>query len=563
MSYPRVLRLPQYFRNIQRLSEILRVLARHGFGDLIDRLGLSGYLEKSLRLIYPLRSPHLESSQDFAARIRLTCEELGPTFIKFAQLVATRPDIFPARLVIELKKLQDRVPPFASDEAAKIIQEELGQPVDALFESFERLPLAAASIAQVHKAVLRDGRQVIVKVRRPNLERIIETDIDILKGLASLIEEDIPESRNYNPSKLVEEFSRSLKLECDLRREGRNIQRFSAAFREETDFITPKVYTELSSERVLTEEFIDGFKIDEVKKLKEFGISAPALAGVLNRVVLRSIFEHGFFHADPHPGNILVTREGKVCLIDFGAMGRVDKSRLFQILQFILAILSKDLDGTLRVLKDSKLLTSTVDEAALKSQMSETIDHHLGLTLGHLDLSSLLTDVFDIVKRYGIKPPTDLLLVGKSLTTLEHIGSQLDPSFDPLQSIEPYLKKTYLSFLKDPVLYQNYLTEISHSYLKLASDFPRDLRSTLAGLASGSLVINTKRVEFEAEKKHQNRLLNRALQALFSVSLLSLGSLLYIFNVDRVSVIVAYIFFIIGTLFAALSFYSIRKTGGS
>jgi len=562
MDYPALLRLPQYFRNLQRLSEIVRVLIKHGFGDVVSRMRLSPYLEPGIRLLLPglTRAPVL--TQDLATRFRLACEELGPTFIKLAQIIATRPDIFPDRIILELRKLQDRVPPFSASAAKDVIEQELNRTVEELFLRFETVPLAAASIAQVHRAQLRDGYEVVIKVRRPNLQKIIDTDIDILRGLATLIEENIPESSSYSPLKLIEEFSRSLRAECDLEREALNIKKFADNMQDEDDLIVPRVFPEFSTSKVLTEQYIDGFKADDLENIELHNIDKPKIVSTLNRLVLKSIFEHRFFHADPHPGNVLLTRDNKIALIDFGAMGRIDQGRLQEILPFLIAVLSRDLDRMLRILHENQITPPAVDETSLKIQVAEILDYYLGQTLEKLDLSSLLIDIFEVVRDYGIKPPPDLLLVGKALTTIEYIGASLDPAFNPVQAIKPYLMKRYLAQLTDTRLYTANIAAISDSYRRFVTDLPRDLRSILKSLSRGTLSISTSRKDLGELKRHQNKLLNRALGGALGIGLFALGLLVRHVATDGFEATLAYILFVAGGLSLFLTWLAIKRSGG-
>ncbi len=563
MDYAKVIRLPQYFRNLHRLGEIVRVLIKHGFGDLVDRLNLFSYLETGLRLLRPSVILEKPSSIDVATRLRLVCEELGPTFIKFAQLVASRPDVFPDNITREFRKLQDKVPPFPVEQAKQIIQEDLKRNINEVFSYFDNTPLAAASIAQVHRAELRDGRRVVIKVQRPQLLKIIDTDVEILRGIAALIEENIPEIRSFSPPQIIEEFSRSLRHECDFRREASSIKRFARAFSDEPGLVVPKVYKEFSSDRVITEEYIEGVKADDIESIEALGIDCKQSVQILNRVVLRSVFEHKFFHADPHPGNVLILADGKVAFVDFGAMGRLDNKRVSFVLRFMVAILSNDVDKIVRVLHETDIAPLFLDEVSLKNQIAEILDVYLGLPLGQLDLARMLVDVFEVARRYGIKPPADLLLVGKSIATIEHIGATLDPGFDPLEHVKPYLKKLYLSQLADPKRHLAAAAEISGAYGRLLSELPADLRTIFRNLARDSLTINLSEKDLFEKRKHQNRMLNRALMTIIGIALLALG----VFSVDtgasNIHAGATYLMIIAGLVILILVWLSIRKTGGT
>lgn len=559
MDYSKVLRLPQYFRNLHRLSEIVRVLIKHGFGDLVSRLQLTNYLQTKIEIFSPASRAEMQHL-DLAARLRLVFEELGPTFIKFAQLISTRPDIFPQTVTDEFKKLQDDVPPFPFELAKERIESELGRPLAEIFERFDEIPLGAASIAQVHRAKLRSGHEVVVKIQRPNVDRIIETDTEILLGLATLIEEHIPESVQFNPFNLVEEFSRSLKLERDFEREAQSMERFSRRFSYLPLLVIPRVYEEFSTKKVLTQSFVEGRRGDEKDDQYFDKRTRKEIVETLNEVVLRSIFEDGFFHADPHPGNLLFTGDGRVALIDFGAMGRLERARSAEVLRFLLAILNRDLDRLLKVLYENQVVPPSLDELKLKNQVSELLDTYLGRSLGRLNLSALLGDVFEVVRHHGIKPPADLLLVAKSITSLQHIGAALDPDFDPVRSIKPYLVRQYVERLTNPYTYLNLGADLIDSYGKLLADLPVELRALIKHLARDKFSLSIRHEQFGDHKIHQSKMLNRAIMAAMGIVVLWSGvTLLTIPSVNQTvsSIVIAW-----GVLILVVTWFSVRRSGG-
>ncbi len=523
MNVGTLLRLPQAYKNLARVREILSVAIQYGWGDWLARMQLETTAERLTNAFRSRRKRRELIRFTTGERVRLALEELGPTFIKFGQILATRPDLIPLDVIHELRKLQDDVPPFPGEQARQTIERELGGSIETRFADFDTTPLAAASIAQVHRAKLRTGEEVVVKVRRPGLAEIIATDLDILLGLATLIEENIPESRQYAPRALAEEFRRSITLEIDLRNEAQNYQRFARNFAGHAHVHVPQVHTGLSTEEILTVEFIDGIKATDLPALEAAGLDRKRLARQGVDFVMEQVFIHGFFHADPHPGNIFVLPDHRFAPIDMGMMGQLDREMLDHLLEMIVGILLRDPDKIIRLFRKMELVDDDVDRAALHRDLRELIQYYYAVPIGEIDISTLITQLFEALARHRVKVPPELLLIGKAMATVEGMARDLDPSLDPIDAIRPFALKLYLQRLSDPRYLTRDLVRTARGYVELAERLPRDLSRSLGDLARGELGVRVEVTGMERSIRERARSANRlALAAL--VSALLIGS---------------------------------------
>lgn len=519
MNVATLFKLPQTVKNIKRIRTILNVLIRHGFGDIVARLNIDSAAATLKRVVLFQKERTELQRFPIEARVRMVLEELGPTFIKLGQIMATRPDIIPMSLILELRRLQDDVPSFPYEIVRETLESELGRPFDEVYAQFDETPLAAASIAQVHRATLKDGSRVAVKVRRPNLEEIVSTDLSILQAFAALIEERIPESRQFQPKGMVEQFSRALSKEIDLTNEAYYLTRYAKNFEGKPYAHIPTVYREISSRRVLVMEFIEGVKIDNLAELDARGIDREQVARQGTRIVLESIFEHGFFHADPHPGNIFVRADGTICLIDFGMIGTIEPQRLDELLTFLVAILINDTAMMCDLFLEMGLVTEEVDLRQLGEEVKQIIDRYYSLPLAEIDIAEFITRVFDVIMRHHVQIPADLMLVAKAITTVEGIAQQVYPQYDPLKELRPYLISHYLRRSLDPLKASRQAYEFVSSYLQLARQLPKDLRALLRKLRAGEFRMKLDVPALEADSEMRERGENRRM-------LLALGTLL-------------------------------------
>lgn len=564
-------KVPQTIRNLQRFRQIISIIAKHGFDDLITRLNIDSYLKWTKRVIKQKVDEKVKKDipqYTIEEKIRMIFEELGPTFIKLGQILATRPDLIPISLVNELRKLQDKVPPFSSQEAKAQIERELNGKIEDLFTSFEEKPLAAASIAQVHVAYLKSGEKVVIKVQRPNLEKIISTDLDILQGLAKLLEERIPESKQYNPVGIVEEFSKSIIKEIDFTREMQNILKFANNFKNCEFIYTPKVYKEYSTSKVLTMEFIDGIKGYDFAEMDRQGYDRKLLAERGTEAVMQMIFVDGFFHADPHPGNIFVLPGNVICFIDYGMMGTVDDERIDELLTFLVAILTVDLDKMVSLFYRLGLIDESVNVRAMKSELKMILERYYNLPLKEIDVAVFIQEVFEVVQRFHVVMPSDLLLMGKAMATMEGIAQELYPEYDPINHMRGFLLKIYLKRITDPAhlakdLYRN-IDEIFYIIKK----FPKDIDSIITKLRKGELSLILKEEENINQLIIKNKIYNRMMIAILILSLTIGGPLLLIKDAGPIilgfhmTTTLGLIWILLSAIFIFILVVSILRSGG-
>ncbi len=426
-------------RNFGRMGHIASVLLNHGFGDLVERLQLGPYLRWGQRVI--LRRRHVASPLSRAQRIRRALEELGPTFIKFGQVLSTRPDIIPHDVLAELKHLRENVPPFDSKVALQILATELEQPVEQAFRRFDVIPTAGGSLAQVHRAQHHDGRELAVKIMRPGAADDVERDLELMSEFAMQLVKYVPEAEAFDPAGLVLHFSRTIRREMDLTREARTLIQFQRLFRDDATLYVPRGITELSTRNVLTMEFVSGLRVDDLDGLRSAGLSPDAIAANGARIFLKQAFQLGVFHSDPHPGNIRVLSDGSLCLLDFGMIGILDEELRNLLVDLLQAVITRDLSNAVRLIKSMSPSKHDIDVSLLKADLRDFIDTYYGLTLTEIDVGNLLSDFVGIITSHGIRCPGDLLLLTRALVTLEGVGKSLSPQFNVAEVLQPFLEE--------------------------------------------------------------------------------------------------------------------------
>jgi len=434
------LRIHLAYKNIQRLRQIIIILIKHGFYPIIERIHLTKLISLPQRIIGKKTTVQQEAVS-FAIRTRLAFEELGPTFIKFGQILSTRPDILPEEFIRELLKLQDEVPPFPFPDVIRVIENEFKKPVKELFKEVDEKPVAAASIAQVHRAVTMDGEDVVIKVQRPNIEATIDDDISILQYLAKLIVKYIQESKVYDPVGMVEEFAITIKREMDFTLEASYTERFKKKHSNDPRIFIPSIYWNLTGKKVLTMERITGIKIDNIEKLRQSGIDTEKIGHIVAEVLFRQVFEFGVFHGDLHSGNIFVLGPEKVAFVDFGIVGRVDQEMQENLADIFTGLVSEDYELLTKVYLKMGILPEDIDEASFKRAYQDILFAYFGKPFKMTSIGELFMDYIRLAARYRIRMPRELLLLDKCILELEGLGRLLHPDVNVLVESQQFAQK--------------------------------------------------------------------------------------------------------------------------
>jgi ubiquinone biosynthesis protein len=538
--------LGQRYKHLKRYREIVQVLARHGFGNLIDQLELVPYLSLPRRLFRGVTpGPPLTAPE----RMRLAIEELGPTFIKFGQIMSTRPDLIPPPYIAQLVRLQDTVPPAPWEAVNEQLEQELEGSLDALFASFEAEPVAAASLAQVHQATLPGGVVVVVKVQRPDIEETIEVDLEILFDLARLIQERTPLGEIYDLVGITEEFAFTLRNEMDYRREGHNAERFRRNFADETALYIPKVYWDYTTRRVLTLERISGIKIDDIVALDAASVDRRQVAKSAARIVTKEVLEDGFFHADPHPGNFFVMDEAVIGAMDFGMVGHLDQRDRENLVRLYIVSVQLDTEGIVEQLIRMGAASRDVDRPGLQRDISRLLTKYHGLPLKEIRAREVMEEVMPIAFRHHLRLPSRLWLLGKTLAMMEGVGLQLDPDFDILAISQPYVRK-FLWQTVSPQTWGRHLLKTSGDWGELLAELARRVPRLVDQLEEGDLQFTLRLREIETLLTRLDRVGNRlAVSVLLAAFIVSLALLMPSFLGGRQG----WIFWLIALGFVAAS----------
>jgi ubiquinone biosynthesis protein len=479
----------QAVQDLKRLREISAVVVRHGFGELWDRAKIwdvLGRREDGRRL------SREELRATSARRFRETLAELGPTFIKLGQILSSRPDILPLDFIAELSQLQDSAAPMPVATVFQLIEKGLGRPAQQLFAAIDPEPMASASIAQVHRARLLGGEEVVVKVQRPGIEEQIRSDTDLLAYLARFLEGVIEETGIYTPTGIVSEFRAAMLLELDFENEACNIEEFAKTHANRPYVVIPRLYRDLSSRTVITMEELKGVKLKTVLDSPSFpGVDRKQLARNVLEASFQQLFTDGLFHGDPHPGNVMVMEGNRIGLLDFGLVGRMSKAMQESIIVLVLAVSLRDPDSVARLLYKVGVPDQRINLQHFRHEIHDILERYMGLKLSEVDSGVLMAELVDLAMKYKIKIPKEYAVLSKASATTEGIVRQLDPELDVTQAALPYARQ---------LLYDRYSPgSMSGGFLRLLlqlqgflQDTPQQLSQILMDLEGGKFTVQVR-----------------------------------------------------------------------
>lgn len=496
----------QTVKNVTRLRTILTVMAKQGLDEIVDRFQLA-------RLIPGFILPKKEIEKEkltLPQRFRLTFEELGPTFIKLGQVLSTRPDLIPQEFADEFKHLQDNVHAVDFSIVKKNIEKELKQPIDQVFKSIHETPLAAASIAQVHEAELLDGTQVVIKVQRPGLEKLIDTDINILFVLARFIEKYFEESVTFNPVGVVEEFFKTLQKEVDFIIEAGNMTRIRKNFEGDENIVIPQVYRKYSTKRILILDKIEGIRLSDEAGLQKKNVDIQKVTHIGVQAFYKMVLVQGLFHADLHAGNIFILKGNKVGLVDFGIVGRLNQRSRDALGDMFLAIVTEDYDALVDEYCEIGVPTGKVNVEHFSRQVRELIEPYYGLPLKEVNVGKLLLDLSVIASEHNLRMSQDLMLVFKAIFTVEGMGRSIDPEFDILKEMTDF-SKTLFQTRYNPERLSREFSHLVRDTTRLLKGLPRQLRQLFKKITNDELVARVKienLEEFQQSQLHGKQLLS-------------------------------------------------------
>lgn len=498
-------------RHINRYRDIALALTRHGFGFVVEEMDIFHLLSIPSRLGLTVASDR----KSVGERIRGVIEELGPTFVKLGQIASTRSDLIPPSVIRELEKLQDDVKPFPFHDVQEIVETELGGPLEQTFRSFDPEPVAAASIGQVHIAMLKTGERVAVKIQRPAVAETIRTDMAILQNLAVLAEARFEWAKRFQIRNMIENLGKSLIDELDYSIEAKNTQTLYNHFQNDPYICIPRVYDDYCSKVMLTTEYVDGVKLTQPDRLLALGFDPKKMAERLMQAVLRQIFIDGFFHADPHPGNLMALPDDRIAFLDFGMVGRLTSDMKRHFASLIIALMRQSTPGVMAAIMRMGIVGDEVDMAELRRDIDRLHDKYVGVPLSEVGMGEAVRDLMDVAYRHQIRIPTDFILVGKTLMTVEGLVEQLDPQISIMRIAEPFGKRLLLEQFRPGKIAEGIKEEL-YDFGELVFHLPKHLKEIVSSIKKGKVELSIP--DFDKLLRKLDRIINRIS---FSIVLLS------------------------------------------
>lgn len=518
------------YRSFRRYNQIIRVFVKYGFKDFVAQLIESGSF-KWLRRLIPRTTRKRAEMHTKWEKMRHICEELGPTFVKFGQILSNRPDLLPPELIAEFEKLQDRVPPFPAKEARKVVETELKKSVDVLFKTFEPEPFASASMAQVHKAYLISGEKVAVKIQRPGIKETIIEDIRVMYTLAAIFEKRIPSIKAFDPNGLVKHFEESILKELDFIHESINIQRFYTNLENDKKaglLTCPQVHRGFTTGKVLTMEFVQGIKISDYDKLLEDGHDRVRIARVLGESYVKQVFQYGFFHADLHPGNILVTADGGLCFLDFGLMGSIMPKDIIMFGRLFVAVKDKEIKQIISSLQQMSGEFTVKNMRTFEYAINEFVNTYASIGVHHNEMSTVLMELKDIVVEHGLRVPSHFFLLARSMVTVEGVIHKLDPDLDLMEVARPFMRKVIAKKL-NPLTWGKKIFNTFYEFGANMEDFPRNLKNAVRRINTGQISVNLNHKGIDPMVHTINRITKQIVSAVLVAGFL-IGGIMLITN---------------------------------
>ncbi len=510
-------KVPATFRGIRRLKQISSVFIKHGFYNVVSKIKVPGisYLSSKNEIDEAKRKKSLSTAE----RTRMAFEELGPTFIKLGQMLSLEPDILPADFIEEFKKLQDDVPSFPFEQVKEIIESEFGEDMDKVFSKIDKKPIAAASISQVHFGELFSGQKVAIKVQRPNIEETIREDTKLLKRIARMMENRLSNMDLLNPIAVVDEFEKFITKEIDFTNEGANIERFAGNFKNDRDICVPEVHWDQTTSRVLTMERLEGLSMDEKEKMVKNGLVPEKVAKIGLNCFAKQLLKHGYFHADPHPGNSLAMSDGRVGIIDFGIMGFIDNELMRNLANIFVGFAEHDYERIVTVFRSMELINDGTNIKQFKYDLVELSEPFYGRSLDHIQVKAVFEKVLVLVVKYRVRLPRELILLFKTMVALEGMGKKLSPDANILETMKPYA----IDLLKRTHNPKNMFDNLRHDIVNYSNLFKTSpemfyqiLKNVSSGTHNANMSVDLNMGQLDDLKKGFIRSLNRLTMGLVS-----------------------------------------------